>query len=143
MVWQARTVQQWGNAEPGAAWGGPGAPVPRRRGSGWAIGAIVAASIGLTSALLGAAIGVLALAGNGLIYAASQGEAGSMRAFVELTRFGNLFVVLPLTVIATACTVLAWRHADRPGRSLATTVVATVLTSVLAAVSLFTALVFI
>ncbi|MGN6406840.1 MAG: hypothetical protein ACTHMH_00735 [Curtobacterium sp.] len=101
------------------------------------------ASVGFVAAALGALLGLVVLLGSGLIYAASQGEAGSAHAFVELTRIGDLCVVIPLTVIAAVCTVLAWRESGGPGRSRATTIVATVMTSALALLALLTAVVFI
>ncbi|KTR07230.1 hypothetical protein [Curtobacterium luteum] len=138
-------MQQRGTGSPGPIWGAPPAPSPPavRRGSWWAVGGIVAASVGFAAAALGALFGFLALVGNGLIYAASQGSAGSTRAFVELTRFGDLFVVLPLTLIAAVCVVLAWRDTRGPGRSRVSTIVATAMTSALALLALLTTLVFI
>jgi hypothetical protein len=139
-------MQQWGAGSPGPTWAAsplPPSPQAVRRGSWWAVGGIVAASVGFAAAALGAMLGFLALVGNGLIYAASQGSAGSTRAFVELTRIGDLFVVMPLTLVAAVCVVVAWRATRGPGRSRVTTVVATVMTSALALLALLTALVFI
>ncbi|KQQ25462.1 hypothetical protein ASF54_13620 [Frondihabitans sp. Leaf304] len=86
-------------------------------------------------------LGVAALLGSGLIYAASQGEAGHGHLFKEITRIGGFYVVLPLAVIAVACTVTAWRRTRAPDRSRTTTVVATVLTSCVVLVSLVTTLI--
>lgn len=124
-------------------WGAPSGSPMVRRGTGWAVAGIVIASVGMAAALLGAMVGIMALLGNGLIYAASEGKAGSTHAFVELTRIGDLAVVMPLAIVAAACTGLAWRAVHGGDRSRVTTVVATVMTSVLALVALLTMVVFI
>jgi hypothetical protein len=129
-------MQAWGSGSRVPAWGEQSSDSTRRRGSAWAVSGIVVAATGLTAALIGAVLGVAALLGSGLIYAASQGEAGHGHLFREITRIGGFYVVLPLAVIAVACTVTAWRRTRAPDRSRATTVVATVLTSCLVLVSL-------
>jgi F0F1-type ATP synthase membrane subunit c/vacuolar-type H+-ATPase subunit K len=123
------------------AWGEQSALSTRRRGSAWAVSGIVVAATGLTAALIGAVLGVAALLGSGLIYAASQGAAGHGHLFREITRIGGFYVVVPLAVVAVACTVTAWRRTRARDRSRSTTIVATVLTSCLVLVSLVIALI--
>ena len=120
----------------------PPAPPPRR-GSGWALAGILVASAGFVVAGLGAVFGLVALLGGGLVAAASEGKAGGTRAFVELTRVGDLYVVLPLVVVAAVCTALAWRQTRGGGRSRATTIASTVTTATLAMVAALTAVVFV
>ncbi|WP_157510204.1 hypothetical protein [Frondihabitans sp. Leaf304] len=134
-------MQTWGSGSRVPAWSEQSAVPTRRRGSAWAVSGIVIAATGLTAALIGAVLGVAALLGSGLIYAASQGEAGHGHLFKEITRIGGFYVVLPLAVIAVACTVTAWRRTRAPDRSRTTTVVATVLTSCVVLVSLVTTLI--
>jgi hypothetical protein len=133
-------MQEWGNAGATPAWGAPPAVPARRRGSSWAVAAIVVAAVGLAAALVGAVLGVAALLGSGLVYAASQGAAGHGGLFREITRIGDFFVVMPLAVVAVVCTVVAWRRTRGPDRARGTTIVATVLASCLVSLSLVTAL---
>lgn len=131
--------QQWGNMPPAPAW--QQAPVPvRRPGSSWAVGGIVVAAAGFAAAAVGAAVALLALGGSGLIYAWSAGDAGGHGHLAgDVTRVGVLAVVLPLAVVAAVCTTFAWVRTRGPGRSRATTIVATVLTSCLLFLALVTA----
>lgn len=134
-------MQAWGSESRVPAWGEQSAVSTRRHGSACAVSGIVVAATGLTAALIGAVLGVAALLGSGLIYAASQGEAGHGHLFREITRIGGVCVVMPLAVIAVACTVTAVRRTRAPDRSRATTIVATVLTSCLVLVSLVATLI--
>jgi hypothetical protein len=104
------------------------------------VAGIVVAATGLAAAVVGALLGVAALLGTGLIYAASEGAAGHGRLFRQITRIGDFFVVIPLALIAVACTVVAWRRTRRPNRSRGTTIGATIVASCLVIVSLVTAL---
>ena len=133
-------MQEWGSGSPVPVWGRPPTGPMRRRGSAWAVAGLVVGATGFAAALIGAVLGVAALLGSGLVYAASQGEAGHGRLFREITRIGDVFVVIPLAVIAVVCTVVAWRRTRGPDRSRVTTIVATVLTSCLLLLSLVTAL---
>jgi hypothetical protein len=133
-------MHEWGNGSAVPVWGGPPAVPTRRRGSVWAVEGIVVAAVGFAAALIGALLGVASLLGSGLIYAASQGEAGHGGLFRQITRIGDLFVVLPLALVAAVCTVVAWWRTRGPDRSRVTTIVATVLTSCLLLLSLVTAL---
>jgi hypothetical protein len=131
--------QQWGNMPPAPAW--QQAPVPvRRPGSGWAVSGIVVACAGFAAAAVGAVVALLALGGSGLVFAWSAGEAGGHgRLAADVTRIGLLAVVLPLAMVAAVCTTLAWVRTRGPGRSRATTIVATVFTSCLLFLALLTA----
>lgn len=130
--------QQWGDTPPAPAW--QPAPVPvRRPGSAWAVTGIVVAGVGFAAAAVGAAVTLLALGGSGLIYAWSGGVAGHGHLAREITRIGVLAVVLPLAVVAAVCTTFGWVRTRGPGRSRATTIVATVLTSCLLFLALLTA----
>jgi hypothetical protein len=133
-------MQEWGNVSGAPVWGGPPATPPRRRGSAWAVAGIVVAAVGFAVALIGAVLGVASLLGSGLVYAASQGEVGHGGLFRQITRIGDLFVVVPLALIAGVCTVVAWRRTRGPDRSRGATIVATVLASCLLLLSLVTAL---
>ena len=133
-------MPEWGNASGAPVWGAPPAAPPRRRGSAWAVAGIVVASVGFAASFIGAVLGLASLLGSGLIYADSQGEAGHGGLFRQITRIGDVFVVIPLALVAGACTVVAWRRTRGPDRSRVTTVAATVLTSCLLLLSLVTAL---
>ena len=111
--------------------------------SGWAIAGLVVAIVGFVAAAIGAMLGLLALAGEGLIYAASTGDAGGTGLFVEITRIGDLAVVLPLGVAAAACSVLAWRGTRVGGRSLGMTVTSSVLSGCLVLLGLLTLPIFV